>query len=163
MALPMILQLFWAIVITGVVIFGGLYVETYHQKDLNRLLKRYDHYGLTDIGSEEKKRLTTIRDLDLPYEKKEALRNHSVFLGASREMVFLALGKPVNASQVRDPQDMRNRISQMSKKMEEAIDPRMPLIEWTYYFDGDNRPTILTFQHDQMIGARMGATLSTGR
>ncbi len=86
----------------------------------------------SEIGAEQQ-RLSKIRLLPISDEKKEILVSKTVFLGASPNMVLLALGKP------------------MSEERDAAQEGAQ---RWIYHFQDDSRPTELRFEDYKLVSAR---------
>ncbi len=99
------------------------------------LMIAIDITGISEVARDEKQRIRTIENLGIPYEKREVLKNRTVFLGATEEMVLLALGKP----------------SQIDKKADSTT--------WVYYFEADQRPTLLVFKGSVLSAAYRGSVL----
>lgn len=117
------------------------YMNREHPTVVRELLLNVDAFGLTEVGAQERQRIAYIRQLDIPYEKKDVLINRTVFMGASREMVYLALGNPRSATKQYDPN---------SKKTLET---------WAYYFPEESRPTMLVFEDGVLSSAYKGSAL----
>ena len=86
-------------------------------------------------GSLEAKRQEKIMILPISDEKKTILIDRKVFEGASTHMVELALGEPKQSWPPRI-KDGKN------------------YIYWKYHFANDNRPTMLIFQDNKLMGAQ---------
>ena len=121
------------------------YVSVSRPEMLDSLLLRVDVLGITEAGAKEKQRIETIRSLEIPFEKKKVLMERTIFMGASRQMVYLALGEPRKAQRYKTP------ISGSSGK--DVTE------EWVYFFKGDSRPTVLEFKGQVLIGAHKTSKL----
>lgn len=89
-------------------------------------------FNIAPNAKEEKARLDRIALLAISEEKKNILRNKTIFLGASTTMVELALGVPIN------------------RLAYEQVSPRVD--RWVYHFADDSRPTVLEF-HDYKLAS----------
>lgn len=110
---------------------------------MKNLLISIDRFGITTVGAAEQQRVRTINRLRITYEEKQVLIKRTVFLGATREMVYLALGDPVCVLQV--PQTAQQPSTEA----------------WIYYIDGDRRPTQLSFQSNELVGAGKTSALDS--
>jgi hypothetical protein len=120
------------------------YLETYQPEMLTNLLIQVDVFGLTRAASMEQDRLAHINGLSIPYEEKKVLISRTVFMGATREMVKLALGEP-------------------RKAVERMWDGKQIMLTYYIYFlPDDKRPTILVFQEDKLVNAYKGSALDVG-
>jgi len=77
----------------------------------------------------EIERINKIKALSVTIEQKEILVSRAIFIGCSQYMAELALGKP--------------KIKFIGKDKD----------TWIYHFVGDNRPTALNFEKNELIGA----------
>jgi len=132
------------IVISLLVYAVLFYMQTYQPDMMTKLLIQVDVFGLTRVADQEQQRLAKIHDLSIPYEDKQVLTNRTVFMGATSEMVQLALGKPTKTAQ--QPWAKKN----------------VTLLYYVYYLPNDTRPTILVFQDDKLIYAYKGSALDVG-
>lgn len=124
---------------------GGLsYVNQTDPEALTDLMVHVDVFGITPQASQERERQSQIRALDLPYEKKKVLLERTVFLGATRQMVTLALGQPKDAQKV---------------GKEKRSDGKNVTERWVYYFKDDPRPTVLEFEKETLASAFKGSNL----
>lgn len=129
----------------GILVYAVLfYLQTYRPETMAEFLVKVDVFGFTDIARQEQERLGKIRDLTIPYEEKQVLINRTVFIGATYDMVKLALGQP-------------KKILQRA-----AEGSSVALIYYVYYLPGDKRPTILVFQQDKLTNAYKGSVLDIG-
>ena len=113
-----------------------LYMKNYQPEVMDKFIISVDIWKITDFASQEQDRLDKIRFLKDPDEndtklylnrdKKQVLINHTVFIGATDEMVKLSLGKP------------------KSYKIE-PINYKLKLV---YYLPDDSRPTIFEFTRE---------------
>lgn len=109
-----------------VIIYGVLfYTQKYQPELVNKLFINIDIIGVTEIAKKENERLYEIRNLNLTYPEKQVLMNHTVFIGATKEMVKLAIGEP------------KKEIWKNDK------------LYYVYYLPGDSRPTLLVFNYDK--------------
>jgi hypothetical protein len=130
-----------AYMLAGLLTFGGLY--TYQHSDshaMRDLIITLDKFGITEIAAQERSRIQNIKRLNIPYEKKLVLMNRNVFMGANKQMVFLALGNPRMAGK---------NVSKSGANVE----------QWIYYMANDNRPTILEFTNNELISAYRGSNI----
>lgn len=116
------------------------YVQTTDPEALEDLLVRIDVFGISTVAAEENVRIEQIRALSIPYEKKKVLMERTIFMGATRQMVVLALGQPREASAISAP----------SKNITER---------WVYFFKDEQRPTVLEFEKDMLSSAYKGSAL----
>ncbi len=132
-------------IVLAIMVYGVLfYMENYQPELMTNLLLQVDVFGFTKVAAQEQERLGKIKDLDIPYEEKQVLVNRTVFMGATRDMVKLALGEPKKV---------------VEKMWEEK---KVVLTYYVYYLPNDNRPTILVFQEDKLINAYKGSALDVG-
>ena len=109
-----------------------------------QLILSIDSFGVTDVGEHEKWRVATINKLPITYEEKQVLINRTVFLGASVDMVRLALGEPL--------QYMRSTTSTSSTEV----------VHLQYHFQNDQLPTLLTFENNRLVNAQKRSNVSLG-
>lgn len=134
-------QLVIVTIIVGVVV-GGIYLFSIIFPDhMRSLLISVDRLGITEVGAAEQRRVRTINRLPITYEEKQVLISRTVFLGASREMVYLALGDPVCVWR------------------EEAKSKEPGIEYWVYYIENNRKPTQLAFQSNELTGAGMASAL----
>lgn len=112
-----------------------LYLQIYRPSFVKELILAIDVFGVTEVGTAEQQRLDAINKLSITYEEKQVLINKTVFLGASPQMVALALGQP----------------SEQKQAPAENI--------YIYYLPDDPRPTILKFSRDKLVQAYKGSAL----
>ncbi len=120
------------------------YMENYQPEMMTHLLIQVDVFGFTRVAQQEQERLAKIKNLSITYEEKQVLVNRTVFMGATHDMVKLALGDP----------------KKIVERMWEA--KNIMLTYYVYYLPNDNRPTILVFQDDKLINAYKGSALDVG-
>jgi hypothetical protein len=87
--------------------------------------------GNNDDVKAEKNRLENIDLLPIADEKKSILANHTIFLGATKTMVRLALGDP----------------------LQEHADADKNISYWDYHLDEDIKATRLMFNQDTLVSA----------
>ena len=95
-----------------------------------------DVFGITQDADLEKKRINKITLLPISDEKKEFLIGHSIFMGATPNMVKLALG---------EPRKEQNTTTQ---------DGTQPVLVYIYHFPQDSRPTLLMFEQEKLVAAQ---------
>jgi hypothetical protein len=135
------LIIFLAIVATA---FGATYAIAQAFPDkMKDLIIAVDRFGITDVGALEQKRVNKINRLPITYEEKQVLIKRTVFLNATREMVYLALGDPVCIAQT----------------ARTATEPASE--HWVYYIEGDRKPTRLSFQNNELVNAGKASALDT--
>lgn len=117
------------------------YMQTNHPAAMKEVILKVDRFGITEAGAEEKRRLMMIRSLDIPYEKKKVLEQRTVFMGATSQMVYLALGAP------------KRRSDNLDSTANQQIET------WIYYFPGDKRPTMLDFEGGVLVSAYKGSVI----
>lgn len=102
---------------------------------MKELVLSVDQFGITDAGASEQARVRAIHAMPITYEEKQVLINRTVFLGASTEMVGLALGNPICVQNSAATQDV-------------------PATQhWVYFIEGDPKPTRLAFQENRLVSA----------
>lgn len=116
-----------------------IYISAFQKEAVNDFLKKYDILGFSEVGKFEKARLYRINNLNIPFEQRQALKHGTVFLGATKEMVALALGEPAGPSE----------------KMADGTE------KWVYFFQDSSRPTYLFFEKDVLVNAAKGTTLDS--
>jgi hypothetical protein len=119
------------------------YVQRVDPAAIQDLLVKVDMLGFTQAAQQESQRLAKIRALTIPYEKKKALIERTIFMGATKEMVTLALGEP--RSMQKNPTNTKG-----GKKTSER---------WVFFFKEDARPTILEFEKDTLVSAYKSSNL----
>ncbi len=117
------------------------YVQVHNPGMLKELLIQIDVFGVSSASIEEKRRRNTITFLPVPFEQREALKNRTVFLGATKEMVILAIGEPKTVSKPRSADKAEDKES------------------WVYYFGDDARPTLLNFANNKLISTEKGSAI----
>ncbi len=123
------------IMVGGLVYLMLSYMANYQPELLTDILLQIDIYGITPEARQEQARLAAIKELTIPFEEKEVLVNRTVFLGATQEMVLLALGEPKKV--VEKHWEAKNLI----------------LTYYIYYLPNEKRPTIFVFQEGKLINA----------
>lgn len=132
-------------IVLAILVYGVLfYIENYQPELMTNLLIQVDVFGFTKVAAQEQDRLSKIKGLDITYDEKQVLVNRTVFMGATHDMVKLALGEPKKV---------------VEKMWEEK---KVRLTYYVYYLPNDNRPTILVFQEDKLINAYKGSALDVG-
>jgi hypothetical protein len=111
------------------------YLQFYQPEVVKRLILAVDVLGVTPLGEEEQLRQTRINQLSITYEEKQVLLSRTVFLGATQQMVTLALGTP--------------------KEQKHTAQGTL----YIYYLPDDPRPTILRFKSDKLAHAYKGSAL----
>lgn len=115
------------------------YIYKFHSEDIKLLLIKFDTIGITEIGDAEQKRIDAISSLDIPYEQRKALTENTIFIGANKLMVVLALGEPIRSTTNEYSEDV-----------------------WIYHFDARSRPVLLHFDDDEILyKAEKGSALDT--
>lgn len=104
------------------------YMEDYQPEIMNDVLIKVDVLGLTNVAKEEQDRIYAINSLgiDVTHPEKQALINHTIFMGATPAMVGLALGGP----KIQKWNTLKTKLY------------------YIYYLPNDNRPTVLVFKQD---------------
>lgn len=132
----------WFYSVTALLSFATVVAVGFLRPDqLHNALIAADVMGWTEASQEERTRINKIMTLTIKFEQKQALVNRTVFIGATNEMVFLALGTPKKSVTV----PARNGVSER--------------LIWQYHFPGDNRPTIFEFENDKLITAYKVSTI----
>lgn len=122
---------------------GGYWAANKFPDKMNDLIIAVDRFGITEVGALEQQRVRTINRLNITYEEKQVLIKRTVFLSATREMVYLALGDPVCV-------------------LQRAATGTEPATEyWVYYIEGDRKPTALAFQNNELVTAGKASALDT--
>jgi len=146
------LRLLPYIVLSAVISVMLLYMHDYQPALWTHLLIKVDVLGITHEAKEEQERLVAIEALPIHYEEKKVLVDHTVFMGATPEMVKLALGTP----------------QKVFSKSAGGTGNAFILTYYVYFLSNDIRPTILVFQQDEtdglykLINAYKGSTLDLG-
>jgi hypothetical protein len=117
---------------------GVIAVAALNPDIARKLVISIDSFGVTPMGQEEISRRHTINNLPITYEEKQILINRTVFLGATTEMVVLALGQP------------RKGTRGLSADGSESIN-------LVYHFPDDPLPTVLTFEGNKLVRAQKKA------
>ena len=121
----------------GLILVTVIYISIFQKDAVNSFLKKYDFIGVSVAGRAEKDRQYLINNLPIPFEQRQALKQGTIFLGATTDMVLLAIGQPAQAPEkTADGQD-----------------------KWVYYFQDSSRPTYLFFQGGKLVNAAKGSTL----
>src|SRR5262249_49390822 len=108
------------------VYMGLLYMQTFQPEELNQLIIRADIFEITELSKNEHSRQDKIKRLEtIGNLEKQVLLNHTVFLGATAEMVEYALGPP--------------------KQVLFQENPVGNALYYVYFLVGDKRPTIFMF------------------
>ncbi len=134
------LRVLLGILLAMIVYLGLFYMENFQPELMNSFLIKVDIFNITQAAKEEHKRIEDIKDLTIPYEEKQVLVNRTVFMGASQDMVRLALGEP--------------RKTWVQTKYQEVY--------YVYFLPNDKRPTIFVFETNKLIKAYRGSALDTG-
>ena len=120
------LRLLPYITISIVVYMFLIYMENYQPETLNKIIISVDVLGITDISKYEHYRQDKIKRLDnIGSLEKEVLLNHTVFIGATAQMVEYALGTPKLAFKG------KNNVGD--------------LLYYVYFIANDKRPTVFEF------------------
>lgn len=131
-------RLFPYIIIAILVYLALLYMQTYQPDKLNELIVSADIFRITEISKYEHYREDQIKRLegkvctprechDIGLEEKQVLLNHTVFLGATAEMVEYALGTPKQV----------------------LFQEASSALYYVYFLAGDKRPTVFLFSCTQ--------------
>lgn len=131
---------FVAVSLVTVALFS--YLNRTNPEMVRSALLKVDMLGITAPAQAEKARVAAINQLGIPWEQREVLINRTVFLGATEQMVYLALGQP-----------------QAANKRVAAERGNRELTVWAYYLQDELRPTLLEFDEGKLIGARKGSQL----
>ncbi len=127
-----------AIVATVIGLFA--YASQVRPEVVRELLIQVDVFGLTQPSRHEMERKRHINNLKITWEEKQVLLNRTVFMGASVDMVRLALGEP-------------------KKTLQKELPERGAAIYLVYYLPNDKRPTILVFVKNELVQAYKGSAL----
>ncbi len=128
---PRMKRLLIVFLVVAMLVLGGLIaVKELQPTTFQSLLLTFN---IAPNAKEEKARLDRIALLAISEEKKNILRNKTIFLGASTIMVELALGNPIN------------------RLAYEQVSPRVD--RWIYHFADDSRPTVLEFHDNKLASA----------
>jgi hypothetical protein len=133
------------LIAVAILIYAMLfYMNTYQPELMDTILIQVDVFGITRVAGQEQAREDKIKNLSIPYEEKQVLFNRTVFMGATCDMVKLALGEP-------------------KKVVEQMWDAKKTMLTYyIYYLPNDHRPTILVFDDDKLIKAYKGSALDVG-
>ncbi len=126
---------------------GLTYVDRTNPDAIKELLLHIDVLGITPEGSKERARIEQINALPIPFEQRKILMERTIFMGASPEMVSLALGAP-QEQQNGSRASMGTTISQQ---------------RWIYFLKDEQRPTVLEFENGVLISAYKGSALEVTR
>ena len=133
--LKTLLKILLAIAFMVILMVSFIFSDKHLSKKLTRMITKVDSMGITEQGRIENARQAKIDELNIPYEQRQSLKNKTVFIGATKIMVRLALGNPSEPVQfVEDNKEV-----------------------WIYYFEDFNRPTYLIFEGDKLISAKTGS------
>lgn len=113
------------------------YLSFFQKEIVSKFMQQYDVIGISEAGRMEKTRVYQINNLPIPFEQRQALKQGTIFMGASKQMVYLALGNP--ASQPEKDGSGNEK--------------------WVYFFKDNSRPTYLFFHNDKLVNAAKGTTL----
>lgn len=130
------LYLLGAVIVFAMVIYLGIA----QPQALTRLIVKIDRFGWTQEGASEQRRFNQIMAMPIAYEKKQALVDHTVFMGATQDMVLLSLGRP------------REKFAS-----EDGMET------WQYFFSEDTKPTFLVFKDGQLYKAYRASALELKR
>lgn len=128
----LILSIFLVLIACGMIV----YVAATRPDVLREALTQVDVLGVTGSGAKEKERVRQIMNLPIPYEKKQALVSHTIFVGATEEMMLLSFGQP-------------KEIAPSAAAPDTKI--------WKYHFPGDSRPTVFRMENGIMVSACKGS------
>lgn len=133
--------IFLLTVVLGAVAAYGIATAFPHQ--MKAFLISFDQFGITNVGASEQSRIRRINRLAITHEEKQVLIKRTVFLGATREMVDMALGTPTCSYSTNATAD---------KKVAEV---------WVYFIEGDPKPTLLAFQNNELVNAGRASALDS--
>lgn len=129
------------------------YLGNYQPQAVTDMLMQVDVFGWTKTVQDEKKRLYKIdnltvkdngKEVPLSYDEKQVLINRTVFMGATPEMVVLALGDPIKIT---------------TSETMETNGNKLPQLIYVYYLLADKRPTFFVFKDNKLIDAYKGSAL----
>lgn len=122
---------------------AGAYSYVYNQRpDLYKQIRvKLDRFGLVQPDPLELQRISDINKLSISYEEKQILINRTIFMGATPQMVLLALGKPKEG----------RRIAGDRKGQESVI--------LVYHLPEELRPTMLRFDDGKLTQAYKGSSI----
>lgn len=129
------------------------YLENYQPQTMMSVLMEVDVFGWSKTVQLEQQRLLKIdsltivdngKNVPLPYEEKQALIHRTVFIGASTDMVRLALGEPMKTAET-------ELFSADGRKISQTL--------YVYYLPNDKRPTFFVFKEDKLADAYKGSVL----
>lgn len=130
--------------VTSAIALGSYWFATRFPDTAHDILITVDRFGITEAGAKEQQRVYNINHMDnITFEEKQVLIKRTIFFGATREMVFLALGNPVCA--------WRTKASGKTPSTE----------YWVYYIDNDRKPTQLAFQNNELSSASKASALDS--
>ena len=145
-------------ILLGLIVYAVLfYLDNFQPALLNTLLIQVDVFGVTHIAEQEQARLAKIKSLKddsgypLAYQYKLVLINHTVFMGASPEMVRLALNEPAGC--IIDGHYIPGPVNNATCKT-----PPQAGFSYVYYLPDDTRPTIFVFENDKLVNACKGSS-----
>ena len=131
---PIVKSLFLLLLVAGGVISGVYGYKTnpqFHQ----HLLSKADIFGTSSASKTENQRINLINKLPISYEEKQILIGKTVFIGATQEMVKLALGEPKSQTAT-------------------TVNGKIQASTYLYYLADDTSPTQLQFVNNTLISAK---------
>ena len=132
-----------ALVMAVIIGSGAIYGYVYTQRpDLwKQLLIKVDvnHYDAAEVD-----RIDNINRLPISYEEKQVLINRTIFMGASPQMVMLALGQPKEGHKI------------VPTNSGGSVKESIILI---YHLQGEARPTVLRFDDNKLTEAKKGSSI----
>ena len=127
-------------ILVALLLAALLAYETAEPQAARQFLLQVDIFGLSDTATLENKRVSMIMTLPITYERKQALVGQKIFMGATPDMVRLALGPP-------------------KLQIERPISAEGPPTIWHYYLPGESRPTVLEFEQNTLVKAYKGSAI----
>lgn len=106
-----------------------------------KLITTIDIFGISEEHQMEERRIRMIMQLRLVHEKKLALIDRKIFVGATPDMVTLSLGKP--------------------QKVEHGTAQSSGDEIWIYQIEGDPYSTVIEFTGGQLTKASQGSVIPT--
>jgi hypothetical protein len=123
--------------------FAAYSIAAAFPHQVKSLLISVDRFGITTVGAYEQRRIRAINRLSITFEEKQVLIKRTVFFGATRDMVELALGNPACIVDIE------------ATKTSDAAE------QWVYFIENDSKPTQLLFQANSLVSARKTSALDS--
>lgn len=128
----------FGLILLGITLLGSFAfysLASAYPGQIKAFIVAVDRFGITQVGANEQDRIRKVNRLPITFEEKQVLISRTVFFGATRDMVTLALGEP-------------------SCMESTATTESTPASEhWVYFIEGELKPTQLVFQNNTLVSA----------